>query len=97
MKVDNLREVNRLIKNMEELKKQHDSLKSLLGVNKFGLPQKVRLEIGGDEYGNGKHQTVVADIQDVEYVVKLIGKQISDKWGRIVGIRMKLRDLGVEL
>ena len=97
MRASDLSRVNKLTQSLSEHTKKHELLKGLLTANKWGIPHQVRIDIGGDQYGNGKYKTVITDLQNVEYVVKLISKEISDTWGTVVGIRAKLRELGVEL
>ncbi len=100
MKSSDLDRVNKLMANLDEGVKHHKKLKNILSGSPYRdskIPHKVRIEIGGDCHGNGRYKVVTADIQEVEFVVKIISKELSEVWGRIVGIRAKLRELGVDI
>lgn len=97
MKVEDINRVNSIVMEIQELGIKHSRLKSILGHDKWGCQQQVRLEIGGDCHGNGRYKTVITNVQNVDYVVKLISKEISEVWGKIVSLRVELRELGVEL
>lgn len=94
MNIKDIAKVNRLVQSLNEKVKTHEALKELLKPSTYGNNQ-VRLEIGGDTYGNGRYTTVTTDIQDVKYVVDLLNKRKDAVWSEIVSIRMALRELGV--
>lgn len=99
MNKSDLSRVNRLSESLESLLAHHRMLKNLINGSPYRdskIPHEVRITIGGSG-GNGTYKTVTTAIHDVEYVVRLIDKEASDCWGKIVGIRMKLRELGVNL
>ena len=100
MKASDLNLVNKITSALSESIEKHAMLKNILSSSAYSqcnIPHSVKIEIGGDQYGNGRYKTVTASVQDVEFVVRLLSKEISDEWGKIVIFRARLRELGVNI
>lgn len=95
MNLSDLGEINRLSenlnKNMELFNKYDAMLKE-----RCAWSNSVTIRIGGDQYGNGLVTTINLPLQDCKNAVDEIARLRGDAWGKVVEIRAKMRDMGVE-
>ena len=87
---------------MNDLKVAENEYESIVALTKpkgghFGLDSKAYIQLGGDVYGNGNTRKVNFKIVEIPELVRYCRKLESDAWGEVVGIRAKLRGLGVDL
>jgi hypothetical protein len=99
MKIQNIGLVNALMEDFINLKRTHQSYKSLTTAKggAHGMNSTARLSLGGDIYGNGEIHRSVINILDHADIVRICRKLESDAWGKVVIARSKLRELGVEI
>lgn len=95
MKLENLEKIKDLAKMLEESSKDFECLDNILK-GKTEWTQMCRISIGGDMYGNGRITEVCVPLQNCKNAVDEIAMLRDKAWGRIVGIRAEMRDMGVE-
>ena len=93
MNYEHLSEVNRLSEKLKEKSAYFRRLRSALTGRSF-----VRMDIGGDEYGNRnlniRQVILISESVDAK---RIITEQADKVWSDIILIRTKLRELGVNL
>ena len=93
MNYEHLSEVNKLSEELKEKNVRYKQLRSTLTGRSF-----VRMDIGGDEYGNGnvklRSTLLISESVDAK---RIVTEQADKVWSEIVLIRTKLRELGVNL
>lgn len=95
MNLSDLTEINRLSENLNSnmsLFKKYDGMLK----NRCVWSNTVTINIGGDQYGNGLVTKINLPLQDCKSAVDEIARLRDEAWGKVVGIRAKMRSMGVE-
>ena len=91
MNYEHLYRVNKLSEDLKEKTSRYKQLRAALTERSF-----VRMDIGGDEYGNGnlniRSTIMISESVDAK---RIVAEQADKVWSEIVLIRAKLRELGV--
>lgn len=98
----NINSINEVIELQNELSIATNRHKALMGLTtpkggRFGLNSRAYIKLGGDEYGNHSLHKMEVQIVNSPEMMAACRKLQSDAWGKVVGLRLELRNLGVTL
>lgn len=100
MHIKDLNEAVQLSKTLNTALKKYHVIEAQLvpnGNGHYNYGAQVRIGIGGDSYGNGELLKICIPVSESADAKKELIKMKSEAWGKVVGLRVSLRNLGVNL
>lgn len=97
MNATDLNKVTSLIKTYNNHKDKYEDLRRMLMNQDSEYYNIVRIQIGGDKYGNGLYTTIEMPLRDCKNAIDKLEADKQWNWSKMVSIKMTLDELGVKI